>query len=72
MADDAWLHALTVRRGVRIRPVTDGRTTYRPVPGARLRGLKFRNVLGGGNDAQIAATYTAQDNARIREDQPGP
>ncbi|MFI7744847.1 hypothetical protein [Kocuria rhizosphaericola] len=72
MADDVWLHAITVRHGAGIRPVSDGRTTYRPVPGARLRGLKFRNVLGGGNDAQIATTYTAQDIARIREDQPGP
>lgn len=72
MADDVWLHVMAVRHGVRIRPVRDGCTTYRPLPGARLRGLKFHNVLGGGNDVQIAATYTSEDIARIRQDQAGP
>ncbi|MGQ1797061.1 hypothetical protein ACT4S5_08010 [Kocuria oceani] len=71
MADDVWLHMMSVRHGVRIRPVRDGCTTYRPLPGARLRGLKFRNVLGGGNDTQIAATYTGEDITRIRKDRPG-
>lgn len=63
--DDVWLHATAVRHGVRVRPVRDGRTSYRPLPGALFRGLKFRNVLGGGNDAQIAATYTPEAVARM-------
>lgn len=62
--DDVWWRAMVVRHGVRVRPVREGRTTYRLLPGALLRGLKFRNVLGGGNDVRITVTCTAEDLAR--------
>lgn len=60
-ADDVWLHAVALRQGVGTRPVRDGRTTYRPIPRLVIRGLKTTNVLRGGNDMQIAATYSPSD-----------
>lgn len=60
-ADDVWLHAVALRQGAGTRPVGDGHTAYRPIPRALFRGLKMTNVLGGGNDMQIAATYSASD-----------
>lgn len=72
MADDVWLHAVALRHGTRTRPVDDGRTFYRPIPRTLFRGLSTRNVLGGGNDMQIATTYSASDveeleRARVAE-----
>ncbi len=61
MADDVWLHAVALRNGTPTRPVADGRTAYRPIPRTLFRGLSTTNVLRGGNDMQIAATYSASD-----------
>ena len=71
-ADDVWLHAVALRHGTGVRPVRDGRTAYRPIPRTPFRGLSTRNVLRGGNDMQIAATYSASDveeleRARVAE-----
>ncbi|WP_424347701.1 hypothetical protein [Kocuria sp. CH-021] len=61
MADDVWLHAVALRHRTRTRPVDDGRTSYRPIPRMLFTGLRTTNVLRGGNDMQIAATYSASD-----------
>lgn len=61
MADDVWLHAVALRHGTGTRPVGDGCTTYRPIPRLLFQGLKTTNVLRGGNDMQIAATYSPSD-----------
>ncbi|ALU38956.1 hypothetical protein AS188_03455 [Kocuria flava] len=68
-ADDVWLHVTALRLGVPVRPVADGATTYPAVPGTVWGGLWPRNVLGGGNDAQVAATYTPEDVAVLWRDQ---
>lgn len=68
-ADDVWLHATALRADVTVRPVSDGLTSYRAVPGAGLGGLRAANVLGGGNDEQIAATYGPEEVALLWEDQ---
>lgn len=68
-ADDVWLHANALRSGTTVRPVSDGLTSYRSVPGTALGGLRGKNVLGGGNDAQIAATYTSEEVALLWRDQ---
>lgn len=68
-ADDVWLHAQALRSGIVVRPVSDGLTTYRPVPGTTFAGLRSANVLGGGNDAQIARTYRPQEVERLWLDQ---
>ncbi|GGG45214.1 hypothetical protein GCM10011374_04410 [Kocuria dechangensis] len=68
-ADDVWLHAVALRHGVLVRVVGDGRTSYRAVPGTWFGGLWAHNVWGGGNDAQIAATYTPEDVAALWQDQ---
>lgn len=70
-ADDVWLHAMALRSDTTVRPVTSGLTTYRSVPGTQLNGLRRRNVLGGGNDRQIAATYRPDEVALMWRDQLG-
>lgn len=70
-ADDVWLHAMALRSGTTVRPVANGLTTYRSVPGTQLDGLRRKNVLGGGNDRQIAATYRAAEVALMWQDQLG-
>ncbi|MFI7481121.1 hypothetical protein ACH9EU_01765 [Kocuria sp. M1R5S2] len=64
-ADDVWLHAVALRHGARTRPVTDGHTAYRPIPRTLFGGLRTTNVLRGGNDMQIAATYSAPDVRKL-------
>lgn len=59
-ADDIWLHLHALRNGVPTRQVKP--TSVRPtfVPGTQDVGLWHQNYQGG-NDDQIAKTYTAQD-----------
>lgn len=67
-ADDIWLHAHALRAGC---PIALGRrksTNFRSLPGSQVGTLTDENVDSGGNDRQIAATYTEADIARIRGD----
>lgn len=68
-ADDVWLHAQAIRHGITVRPVHDGLTTYPGIPRTVVDSLSATNVLGGGNDQQIAATYTAADVHLLARDQ---
>lgn len=56
-ADDVWLHFLAVRSGRAIVQVRPRPLEFLGVPGTRPTGL-YRTNEGGGNDRQIAATYT--------------
>ncbi|MGN7223893.1 hypothetical protein ACTHQN_13600 [Curtobacterium flaccumfaciens] len=57
-ADDIWLHAVEVRSGIRTRMLhAIPEASFLPIRGARSGGLLDHNVSGGGNDAQIAATF---------------
>ncbi len=68
-ADDVWLHVNALRAGITVRPVSDGLTTYRSVPRTGWSGLRSQNVLGGGNDKQIAATYRPGEVELLWRDQ---
>jgi hypothetical protein len=68
-ADDVWVHAIAVRNGVRSAQVTTAPADFLTVPRTQAVTL-FQHNGSGGNDAQIAATYSAADCARIFTDAP--
>lgn len=59
-ADDVWLHWAAVSVGRSVRQIESEAKNFPTVPRTQERALQDANVLGGGNDAQIAATYTPQ------------
>lgn len=63
------MHVNALRAGITVRPVSDGLTTYRSVPRTGWSGLRSQNVLGGGNDKQIAATYRPGEVELLWRDQ---
>jgi hypothetical protein len=67
-ADDVWIHRIAVSMGIRTRQVADRSRTPLPIPGTRGDGLFVHNVIDGGNDAAIAATYRLSDVHAIMED----
>jgi hypothetical protein len=66
--DDLWLHHLAALNGRRVVQTRPESQHFPFVPGTQSEGLYFTNVAGGGNDVQIAATYTAESLARIKAD----
>lgn len=64
-ADDIWLNANALRAGVPVVQVAPLPVAFFELPGSRDQGLARSNVGGGGNDLQLAATYTAQERARL-------
>lgn len=64
-ADDIWLHAVALRTGVPVRVSRARRRNYRMSPVPDWAGLSVENVIGGGNNRQIEATYTEADLARL-------
>ncbi|WP_156466020.1 MULTISPECIES: hypothetical protein [unclassified Rathayibacter] len=61
-ADDVWLHSTAVRdRRPVLRIDALAESEFLPVRGSRTKGLFSANVDSGGNDRQIAATYSAED-----------
>jgi hypothetical protein len=60
-ADDLWLHVIAIRNGFRIKQLAGQAVDHGVVRGTPASGLYHFNVIGTGNDAQIAKTYTAQD-----------
>lgn len=56
-ADDVWLHYLAVRAGMGITQARPRPAEFLGTPGTRSTGL-YRTNEGGGNDRQIAQTYT--------------
>jgi hypothetical protein len=67
-ADDVWVHAIAVRNGVRSAQVAPAPADFLLIPRTQSGTLFQENGSGGGNDAQIAATYSAADRARILGD----
>lgn len=63
-ADDIWLHVSALRSGHKIRQVFAKPQNFPINPPAQRNSLVMDN-LSGGNDAQIAATYTPQDLAAL-------
>lgn len=64
-ADDVWLHACAVRAGVPVRQVVPEPIHFEFIPRTQAVALHLTN-FSRDNDVQIAATYTADDVARIR------
>jgi len=62
-ADDVWLHVTALRGGFQVRQVSGERQNFRQIPGSQVVSLARHNVDDGGNDAQIRATYTREDQA---------
>ena len=67
-ADDIWLHAVALRNGIPMILAPGAPRNYRIAPVGNPTGLSLANVLGGGNDRQIAATYAPADIAVLAAD----
>lgn len=67
-ADDVWLHGSAVRAGMRIAQVSAVSTDFPFVPGTQTSGLYVDNVLGAGNDRQLAAVLGSVELERIIDD----
>jgi hypothetical protein len=65
-ADDIWLNAVALRAGIPACQVSVFSPLLFEVPGTRTQGLAKHNREGGGNDLQLAATYTVEERARLR------
>jgi hypothetical protein len=63
-ADDLWLHVQAVRAGYKIRQIRPRALLPLSIPGAEGVGL-WKNNIFGGNDRQIANTYTVEDIRRL-------
>ena len=64
-ADDVWLNHCALRAGFPVRQVEERSANFPLVPGSQRVRLSRVN-LSGGNDVQIAATYSAEDVAKLR------
>ena len=65
-ADDVWLNHCALRAGYRVKQIADRPASFPLVPGSQRVRLSRVN-LSGGNDTQIAATYTDADVMLLRE-----
>ncbi|NYF11554.1 hypothetical protein HDC94_002710 [Leifsonia sp. AK011] len=65
-ADDVWLHRIAISAGIPVAQVTETPRIFPFVPETQAGGLYMSNLWEGGNDAQIAATYTEDDLRALR------
>ncbi len=65
--DDIWLHFLAITHGFTIAQVADVSADFPTVPGSGVVSLVAENLDHGGNDVQIAATYTPEAIQILRE-----
>lgn len=65
-ADDVWIHHTALRIGIPVRLVEGLSVTFPLIDGSQEQALWYTNLSQGGNDAQLAATFTAQDVALLR------
>ncbi len=63
-ADDVWLNMCAVRSGHYVRQVFDKPKEFPLVPGSQSVALVRKN-LRGGNDVQLAASYSAEDISAV-------
>lgn len=64
-ADDIWLYAVAVRTRTPVVLTPRAPRNFGIAPVRAPGGLSIKNIVGGGNDAQITATYGADDIAAI-------
>lgn len=67
-ADDIWVHAVSVRSGLRTSQVPSARRDLDAIPGTQKGTLQSYNVGRAGNDEQIANAYGPGDVERIADD----
>lgn len=67
-ADDIWLKVVALRSGIDVAQVTRHSPFLIEVPGMRESGLARQNVIQGGNDSQIQATFNQLDIEGVRKD----
>jgi len=65
-ADDIWLHVQAIRAGYKIRQIRKKRLCNSFIPGSQRFALAHENNYGG-NDRQIAVTYTIEDIRKMLE-----
>jgi hypothetical protein len=58
-ADDVWINAVAAKHGWRVRQVDQRSRLFPNLWGSQSTNLFRQNVLNLGNDAQLAACYTA-------------
>lgn len=63
-ADDLWLHVQALRAGYKVRQIRSRAGFPLSIPGTEGIGLWKVNIYGG-NDRQIATTYTADDVRKL-------
>ena len=63
-ADDLWLHVQALRAGYKVRQIPGRAVIPLAIPGTEGMGL-WRDNYSGGNDRQIAATYTGEDVRKL-------
>ena len=67
-ADDVWLKAVALRERIMVRQVVPAPARNYDLRETRGQsGLALYNNSGGGNDIQLAATFTQEDLALLRE-----
>lgn len=65
-ADDIWLNAVAWRSGFAVCQVAPFAPLLFEVPGTRAHGLAKENRDSGGNDRQLAQTYTAEERLQLQ------
>ncbi|MEF7613958.1 hypothetical protein V4F39_08555 [Aquincola sp. MAHUQ-54] len=65
-ADDIWLNLVALRAGIAVRQVRPRGRLFYKLPGTQAQGLAQGNVWGGGNDAQLLASYRVDDLQKLR------
>ncbi len=63
--DDIWLHVQALRAGIPVCQVAVKPVHFLMVPGSQKQALAQQNCNDGGNDRQIAATYTRADVEKL-------
>jgi hypothetical protein len=63
-ADDLWLHVQALRAEYKVRKISENQFRLAEIPGTQGTALWNENGAGG-NDRQIAATYTAEDIRKL-------
>ena len=63
-ADDLWLHVQALRAGYKVRQIPGRAIIPLAIPGTEGMGL-WKDNTSGGNDRQIAATYTGEDIRKL-------
>lgn len=65
-ADDVWIHHTAVRLGMGVRLVDGVSRTFPLIDGSQESALWYSNLTDGGNDTQLAQTFSAADIATLR------